>query len=99
MINKRSVRSLKEINLFMLEMKEHRHNLSKQTISTLKGQALAGDVEGARKGLDKALSKKQSNRDKMVNAHRGAKYLTKQYDGIDYKTQIGIYLKVLVRVG
>lgn len=72
---------MKEINQFMSELKKHRHDISKQTISTLKGQALAGDVEGARKGLDKALSKNQSNRDKMVNAHRGAKYLIKQYEG------------------
>lgn len=70
---------------FKKELKKYRHLISKQTIKTIRGQALAGDVEGARKGLDKALSKNQSNRDKMVNAHRGTRYITKQYVGIDTK--------------
>lgn len=84
---------MKEINQFMKELKKHRHNLPKQTISTLKGQALAGDVEGAIKGLRTALNKKQSNKDKMTNAHRGTRYIVKNYGDVDYKTQVGIYLK------
>ena len=34
---------------FMKELKENKKILSKQQYSTIKGQALAGDIEGARK--------------------------------------------------
>ena len=77
----------------MKELKQYRHILPKQIISTLKGQAIAGDVEGAKKGLETALNKRQSNKDKMTNAHRGARYMAKQYGDVDYKTQVGICLK------
>lgn len=33
----------------------NRYGLSRQQLKTLKGQALAGDLEGAMKGLDKIL--------------------------------------------
>ena len=59
---------------FIRELRQYRHILPKQTISTLRGQALSGDLEGAIKGLQTALNKKQSNKDKMTNAHRGAIY-------------------------
>lgn len=81
------------MNSFIKELKQYRHILSKQTILTLRGQAISGNVEGARKGLETALNKKQSNKDKMTNAHRGARYMAKQYGDVDYKTQVGIYLK------
>ena len=45
------------MNSFIKELKQYRHILSKQTISTLRGQALSGDLEGARKGLEKAIHK------------------------------------------
>ena len=85
---------MKEINQFMKELKEHRHNLPKQTISTLKGQALSGNVEGAIKGLQTALNKKQSNKDRFTNAHRGTRYIIKNYGDVDYKTQLSINLRV-----
>ncbi len=47
------------MNNFIKELKQYRHLLSKQTISTLKGQALAGDLVGAVKGLNTAVTKKQ----------------------------------------
>ena len=81
------------MNSFIKELKQYRHILPKQTISTLRGQALSGDLEGAIKGLQTALNKKQSNKDKMTNAHRGTRYMKKQYNDIDYRTQLGIQLK------
>ena len=77
----------------MKELKQYRHILPKQTISTLKGQALAGDLEGAKRGLKTTLDKTQSNKDKMINAHRGTRYMKNQYNDIDYRTQVGIQLK------
>jgi hypothetical protein len=38
---------------FIKGLKDYRGILPKQTIKTLKGQALSGDVEGAKKGLKK----------------------------------------------
>ena len=81
------------MNSFIRELKQYRHILPKQIISTLKGQAIAGDIEGAKKGLETALNKRQSNKDKMTNAHRGARYIAKQYGDVDYKTQLSINLK------
>lgn len=78
---------------FIKELKKHRHFLPKQTIKTIRGQALSGDLEGAKRGLKTALSKTQSKKDKMINAHRGTRYMKKQYSNIDYHTQLGIYLK------
>jgi len=81
------------MNSFIKELKEHRHILPKQIISTLRGQAISGNVEGAIKGLETVLNKRQSNKDKMTNAHRGARYIAKQYGDVDYKTQLSINLK------
>jgi len=80
------------MNSFIKELRQYRHILSKQTISSLRGQAISGNVEGAKKGLQTALNKRQSNKDKMTNAHRGTRYMKKQYSNIDYNTQLGIYL-------
>jgi hypothetical protein len=81
------------VDNFIKELKKHRHFLPKQTIKTIRGQALSGDLEGAKRGLKTALNKTQSNRDKMINAHRGTRYMKKQYNNIDYHTQLGIYLR------
>jgi len=32
-------------------------------------------------------------KDKMINAHRGARYIKKIYKDIDYKDQLGLQLK------
>lgn len=77
----------------MKELKQYRHLIPKQTLKSIRGQALAGDLAGAIKGLQTALNKKQSNKDKMTNAHRGTRYIIKNYGDVDYKTQVGIYLK------
>lgn len=81
------------MNSFIKELKQYRHILSKQTISTLRGQALSGDLEGAKRGLKTTLNKTQSNKDKMTNAHRGTRYMKHQYSDIDYQTQLGLQLK------
>ena len=78
---------------FIKELKKHRHFLPKQTIKTIRGQALSGDLEGAKRGLKTALNKTQSNRDKMINAHRGTRYIIKNYGDVDYKTQFKINLR------
>lgn len=45
--------------IFIKELKEYISILPKQTIKTLRGQALAGDIVGARKGLTKILDRKR----------------------------------------
>jgi len=82
------------MNSFIKELKRYRHILPKQTISTLKGQAISGNVEGAIKGLQTALNKKQSNKDRFTNAHRGARYIIKNYGDVNYKAQLSINLRV-----
>lgn len=37
----------------ILEIKEYRNLLPKQLIKTLRGQAISGDIKGAKKGLEK----------------------------------------------
>lgn len=77
----------------MKELKKHRHILSKQTILTLRGQAISGDVDGAKKGLITALNKRQSKSEIFTNAHRSARYIIKNYKDADYKTQFALSLK------
>lgn len=43
---------------FLMELKQYKDVLPKQTIKTLKGQALSGDLEGARKGLHKVIRRR-----------------------------------------
>lgn len=43
---------------FIKELKEYIGILPKETIKTLRGQALAGDIVGASKGLIKILNRK-----------------------------------------
>lgn len=45
----------REQTVFLDELKRYRQQLNKQLLLTLRGQALAGDVEGARRGLTRAL--------------------------------------------
>ena len=76
------------MNKFIRELKTYRHLLPKQTIKTLKGQALSGNIEGARKGLTTALNKANT----MDMAHRQTKVISKYYN-VDYKGQLAISLK------
>ncbi len=45
----------------MLMLKECKPNLTKQQFKTIKGQALAGDVIGANKGLHKLIERNKTN--------------------------------------
>ena len=45
------------INNFIKSLKNYRGKLPKNVLKTIKGQAIAGDIEGAKKGLGKALYK------------------------------------------
>ncbi|HZK39348.1 MAG TPA: hypothetical protein VFD23_04245 [Clostridia bacterium] len=42
-----------EINVFIKTLKSQVGNLTRQQLNTLKGQAIAGDLDGAKKGLKK----------------------------------------------
>lgn len=44
---------------FIKELKQYKDFLPKNTIKTLRGQALAGDILGARRGLDRLKRKMQ----------------------------------------
>lgn len=44
-----------KLNRFIRKLKNCRQYLSKQQYRTIKGQALAGDIEGAEKGLNSLL--------------------------------------------
>ncbi|HZJ99698.1 MAG TPA: hypothetical protein VFC79_06815 [Tissierellaceae bacterium] len=81
------------MNSFIRELKQYRHSIPKQTLKSIRGQALAGDLVGARKGLETVLNRKQSSKDRMKNAHRSTKYMLGQYDDIDYKGQLAVSLK------
>lgn len=73
---------------FIKQLKTHRHLLDKQTIKTLRGQALNGNLDGAKKGLATALKKANV----MDMAHRQTKVISK-YHEVDYKGQFNISLK------
>lgn len=49
-----------EVNRFIKSLKSAR--LTAQQKRTLKGQALAGDLEGAQKGMEALLRRQQQNR-------------------------------------
>ena len=46
----------KDINIFIRELNIYTKELSRHQIKTLRGQAVSGNVDGARKGLNKLLS-------------------------------------------
>lgn len=81
------------MNEFVKELKQYRHLLPKQTISNIKGMVLTGDIIGAEKMLKNALDKKQSKSEVFTNAHRNTRYITKNYNDTDYKTQFGLSLR------
>lgn len=45
------------MNNFIVELKRYRRTLPRNILKTIRGQAMAGDLEGARKGLKTALDK------------------------------------------
>lgn len=47
-----------ELTEFMKMLKSNKGNLTHQQYRTIKGRALTGDIEGARKGLSKLLERR-----------------------------------------
>jgi len=47
-----------ELTGFMKTLKANRKNLTRQQYRTIKGQAFAGDIGGAEKGLHKLLERR-----------------------------------------
>lgn len=47
----------KETAEFIKQLKKYRGKIHKQTIKTLRGQALSGNLKGAKLGLEKVLKK------------------------------------------
>ena len=43
---------------FMRLLKRNRENLTRQQFSTIRGQAIYGDIEGAKRGLDRVLKRR-----------------------------------------
>jgi len=52
------MREKNNLSDFLKSLKANKENLSRQQFRTIKGQALAGDIEGARKGMYKLLERR-----------------------------------------
>ncbi len=48
---------MNDTNKFIINLKRYRHLLTKQQIKTIRGQALSGNLEGAKKGLIRIVGK------------------------------------------
>ena len=48
------------MNKFIKNLKKYKEILPRNVLKTIRGQALNGDLEGARKGLEKALEKEKN---------------------------------------
>lgn len=48
----------RETGKFIKSLKSYRGKMPKQTIKTIRGQALSGDLEGAKLGLKKVLERR-----------------------------------------
>ncbi|MFR7350466.1 hypothetical protein [Peptoniphilus sp.] len=49
------------LNQFLKKLKKHKNHIERNTFKTIRGQAINGDLEGARKGLMKILDKEMIN--------------------------------------
>ena len=78
---------------FIKRLKTYRHLLPKQTVKTIRGQAIKGNIEAAEKGLKTALDKANV----MNMAHRQTKVITKHHKA-DYRDQLQCSLKESHRV-
>ena len=48
----------RETKKFIKHLKKYRGNISKQQLKTIRGQALSGNLEGAKLGLKKVLERR-----------------------------------------
>jgi hypothetical protein len=46
-----------EVTRFIKNLEAHKGSLPKQTYKTIRGQAIAGDIDGAHRGLEKELNR------------------------------------------
>lgn len=53
---------------FFKALGHHKHLLTRQELQTLRGQAMAGDYDGAKKGLIKLLERKRTEAGRMRHA-------------------------------
>lgn len=60
-----------EMQQVLRSIKSNRHKLTPQQWRTLKGQCLAGDVEGAKKGFEKILNERNM-KNEMQNSRKEA---------------------------
>lgn len=87
------------MNEFIRDLKNYRAILTRQQLQTLKGQAMSGNVESAKKGLSTLL-----NKNKMQLAHDGVNKMNKvtkkrRIKKVDYRGQFEVNLKFLNTVG
>ena len=52
---------MRELNFFLRILKANRPRLTFQQYRTIRGQAISGDLEGARAGLAKLLQRRETN--------------------------------------
>ncbi len=83
-----------EAAAFVKGLRDYRHILTRQQVKSMKGMALSGHLEQARKSLKTALK----NKNTMTLAHQGARKMKTMHPGIDYKTQVGINLSHVSRL-
>lgn len=87
------------MNEFIRDLKNYRAILTRQQLQTLKGQAMSGNVESAKKGLSTLL-----NKNKMQLAHDGVNKMNKvtkkrRIKKVDYRGQFEVNLKFLNNMG
>ena len=49
------------LNQFLKKLRKHKKHIERNTFKTIRGQAINGDLEGARKGLMRILDKEMIN--------------------------------------
>ena len=49
------------LNQFLKKLRKHKNHMERNTFKTIRGQAINGDLEGARKGLMRILDKEMMN--------------------------------------
>lgn len=49
------------LNQFLKKLRKHKNHIERNTFKTIRGQAISGDLEGARRGLMKILDKEMIN--------------------------------------
>lgn len=75
----------------IMELKKYRKTMPRQTLKTIRGQSIAGDIEGAKKGLNREIKKLNRGKDEdcFAYADRTCKALkVKNCNGcVFYKTK------------